>query len=114
MTTDEYKQLCNQPNAFSRKDLEITEKVLINKNGSVALHLSKILQASPITKPEKHQGDKFTDYFLISLSESDVETIIDVFTDLEAESLDNNRMTTPSASFYGGIVDKWLRYLSSF
>ncbi|MBA4123828.1 MAG: hypothetical protein H0X72_15390 [Acidobacteria bacterium] len=113
MNADEYKKLCNQPNVFSRSHLEITEKTLREKNLSVALHLSETLQTSPITKPAMHKGDKFADYFLITFSESDTEIIIDVFTDLEAENVENDGTTTPAASFYGGVVDKWTTYFSS-
>jgi len=112
INADEYKKLCVQPNAFSRNELEITEKILREKNLSVALHLSDTLQTSPIKKPEKHKGDKFTDYFLITLLESEAEMIVDIFTDLEAQNIENDGMTTPMASSYAEVADKWITYLS--
>lgn len=113
MNSDEYKRLCNQPNAFSRRDLEITEKTLREKNHSVAQRLSEILQTLTIKKPENHKGNKSTDYFLISLSESDVDRIVDVFTDLEVENAETDGITTSLASFYGEIADKWMNYLAT-
>lgn len=113
MDADEYKKLCNEPNVFSRRDLEIAEKALREKNISVALHLAEILQTSPITKPEKHKGDKFNDYFLVALPESDAEVIVDVFSDLEVDNVENDGTTTSLAGFYAGVADKWLNFLTS-
>ncbi|HXG83556.1 MAG TPA: hypothetical protein VNI84_05950 [Pyrinomonadaceae bacterium] len=112
MNTDEYKKLCRQPNAFSRGELEITRRTLQEKNLHIALRLSDILLNFSITKPKKHIGDKFTDYFLIDLPEPEVEIIIDVFTDLEVQSVGDDGTTTPLANFYTEMVDKWTRYLS--
>lgn len=111
MNADEYKKLCHQPNAFSRQDLQITERTLRDANPAIALRLAEILQKSPLPKPEKHKGDKFTDYFLITLSESDAELIVDVFTNLEAGNIETNGTTTPSASIYAGMADKWMSYM---
>ncbi len=104
MNANEYKKLCNEPSVFSRSDLEITEKILREKNISVASHLAKILQTPPITKPEKHKGNKLTDYFFIALSESDAEIIIDVFTDLEVDNVENDGTITSLAGFYAGVA----------
>lgn len=114
MNADEYRKLCNQPNVFSRYDLQITERTLRKENPVLALRLAGILQKSPIPKPEKHLGGKLTDYFFVVLPESDAELIVDTFTSLEAGKIELNGITTPSADFYAGMVDKWLRYLSSF
>ncbi len=113
MKADEYKKLCNQPNAFSTHDLQFTERILRDENSVVALHLAEVLQKSPIPKPEKHKGDTFTDYFLIALPESDAEIIIDVFTDLEADAVEKDGTTTLSAGFYAEMADKWMNYLAN-
>ncbi|HEY0658437.1 MAG TPA: hypothetical protein VGD05_08180 [Pyrinomonadaceae bacterium] len=113
MKADEYEKLCNEPNVFSRSDLEIAERILREKNLSVALHISKFLENSPITKSEKHKGDKFTDYFLVALSESDAEIIVDAFLDLEVDNVENDGTTTSLAGFYAGEADKWLNFLTS-
>ncbi len=112
MTADEYKKLCNQPNVFSRSDLKFTERTLRAKNLSVALRISEFLENSPITKPKKHKGDKFTDYFLVVLPEPEAEIIIDAFTELEVENVEDDGTTTSLASFYAGMADKWMTYLS--
>ena len=112
MKADEYKNLCNQPNSFSHYDLQITERTLRDENSVLAMHLAVILQKSPISKPEKHKGDKFTDYYLIALPESNAELIVDVFTNLEASNVENIE-TTSSSSLYAVMADKWMKYLSS-
>src|SRR4028118_672766 len=103
MNADKYRKLCNQASAFSRRDLEITEKTLRERNHSVALQVSEILQNSPIAKPEKHRGEMLTDCFWVTLSESETELIIDVFIDLEAENIKNDGITTSLASLYAGV-----------
>lgn len=113
MNADEYKRLCDQPNAFSRRDLEISEKLLREKDSSLALRLSEILQSSQITRPKKHEGGKWNDRFLINLPEQDAEMIVEVFTDVEVETINNDGNTTPLASFYGNVADKRMMYLSS-
>ena len=112
MKTNEYKQICKQPNAFSRHYFEVTEKVLSENNFPIALRLSEILQNPPITKPENHKGGEATDYFLVDLSESETDKIVDIFTELEVVSIGSNGATTPLATFYGEVADKWINYLS--
>jgi hypothetical protein len=94
---DEYKKLCDRPNVFSRRDLETTGKILREKNHPVGLAFSEILQTSPLSKPEKHKGDKSTDYFLIDLEESDAAAIVDHLLEKEADSIEENGETTPLA-----------------
>ncbi len=113
MNADEYKKLCIQSNAFSRSDLEFTEKILREKKLSVALRVFETLQTSPIIKPGKHKGDKFTDYFLVILTESEAEIITDIFTDLEVESVGNDGTSTPLANLYAEVAGKWMDYLTS-
>jgi hypothetical protein len=113
MRADEHKKLCNQPNAFSRHDLQITEKSLREANAVAASRLAELLRKLPVPKSEKHKGDVFSDYFLIALPESGAELIIDFFTNLEAGHLENDGTTTRAASFHAVTADEWRKYLSS-
>lgn len=113
MDSDEYKKLCSQPNAFSRHGLEFAQRNLRENNLPISSRIFEILKKSPIPKPEEHKGDKFTDYFLLNLSRFEVEIIVDVFAVLEAMSIENS-VETSLPTFYGEIVDKWMKYLSTF
>jgi hypothetical protein len=113
MNADEYKKICSQPNAFPRSILESTQRTLMQEDSPVALKLSDVLQNSPITKPDNHKGNKFSEHFLITLSESEVEVIIDVFIDLEVANVGVDGKSTSLSNFYAGIADKWTNYLTS-
>jgi hypothetical protein len=111
MNTEEYKMACNQSNVFPRCLLEDTERELVSRHKPSAIRLQEILKTPPVQKPELHNADKGTDYFLVTLNESEAEQIVEYLVDAEADAVANNGETTPKASRIASLVDAWVNYI---
>ena len=81
----------------SRQEFELAEGI------------KRILQNNQIVKPLLH-ADPYsvsTAYYNVDLSSDDIDKIIDIFFELEASYVGEDGETTPTASFYASLVDKW-------
>jgi len=112
MNAEEYKQAISQNDVLDHTTLNITLKELASKHEmKLAANLKRILEKNKIAKPDLHfkSNDTSVSYYKVDLSSNDIETIIDIFVELEADHVDKNGNTTPTASFYATLVDKWTR-----
>ena len=92
----------------------LTIKSTINelaKTENIALvdKLLDILNNNKIAKPEKHnrEEDIETNHYNIDLSKNQLNDIIDLLIDLEVESLTIDGESTPLASHFTSLIDKW-------
>ena len=111
MDVEEYKSICNRPDAFERGILESSERELRSRHLPSALRLQEILKSSSVSKPLLHNGDKHTDYFLVTLNVAEAEQIVEYLVDAEADAVGEDGETTPQASRFGSLVDAWVRYV---
>jgi hypothetical protein len=111
VNAEEYKFICNRPDAFQRNVLEASERELLLSHPALALRLREILNSAPIPKPSLHNGDKHTDYFLVNLNVAEAEQIAEHLGDAEVGAVGRNGETTPQASLFGSLVDAWIRYI---
>ena len=111
MDVAEYKTICNQPNALKRFVIEASEQVLRLRNPVLALSLKNILKSTPISKPVLHNGSEDTDYFLVTLDVAKAEQIMEYLVDAEVNAVGKDGKTTRQASYFGSLVDAWLRYI---
>lgn len=111
MDVEEYKSICNRPNAFERGVLEASERELLSRHSSSALRLQEILRRAPVSKPLLHNGGKDTDYFLVTLNVAEAEQIVEHLVDAEADTVGRDGETTPQANRFGSLVDAWVRYI---
>jgi len=84
---EEYKSICNRPDAFGRGVLEASERELLSRHSPLALRLQEILRSAPVSKPLLHNGGKETDYFLVTLDVAEAELIADCLVDAEVEAV---------------------------
>jgi len=108
---EEYKSICDRPDAFERGVLEASERELLSRHLPSALRLQEILSGAPVLKPLLHNGGKHTDYFLVTLDIAEAEQIVEYLVDAEAEAVGLDGETTPQASHFGSLVDLWTRYV---
>lgn len=110
MNAEEYKSLINQMDVLDHTTLNLTIKELASRQEfELAGNLKRVLENNQIAKPDLHSKpyDTSTSYYKVDLSSDDIEKIIDIFFDLEASHVGANGETTPTASFYASLVDKW-------
>lgn len=77
----------------------------------IANNLFDIINLNELPKPEKHnlKKDITTSYFEINLSSEIIDKIINLFSELEVESLTENGDSTNSTNHYVELLDKWLK-----
>lgn len=113
MEPERYRELCAGPKAFSRGELEETLAALKAAGSSGQEAVLEALKSDPIEKPELHRGGKETDYFEVDVGAGDVTRILSSLGELEARSVDADGDTTPMASRYASLLDRWARYADS-
>jgi hypothetical protein len=110
MNVEEYKNLINQTDVLDHTTLNVTLKELTSRQEfELAAAVNRILQDNQIVKLLLH-SDPYrvsTTYYRVDLSSDDVDKIIDIFFELEATLVGEDGETTPTASFYTSLVDKW-------
>ena len=110
MNAEEYKSLINQNDVLDHTTLNVTLKELASRQEfELAASIKRILQNNQIVKPLLH-ADPYklsTTYYRVNLTSDDVDKIIDIFFALEASHVSESGETTPTASFYASLVDKW-------
>ena len=111
MDSTAYHEQCSSPASFSRKQLENTLEALQQAKSEKEELISAVLGSSPIEKPKQHIGGPETDYFEVSMSEFSAELIIEVLGTLEVQNVSPEGLTTPLASHYAGLLDRWIRYV---
>jgi hypothetical protein len=110
MTDEEYKRLISKSDVLNHTTLNVTLKELVSRQEfELAKEIDRILKNNKIEKPNLHVKpyDTTTNYYKVDLSSDDIEKIIDIFFELETSHLGANGATTPIASFYASLADKW-------
>lgn len=110
MNAEEYKRLTNQNDVLDHSTLNITLKELISiQEYELVENLKRILANNKIDKPALHSktSDPSSTYYKVDLMPDEIEKIVSIFLDLEAAHVGKNGETTPTASFYASLVDKW-------
>jgi hypothetical protein len=110
MKNEEYKRLINERDVLDHTTLNVTLKEVVSKQEfELANEIQRILKNNKIEKPDLHLRpyDTTTNYYKVDLTSDHIEKIIDIFFELEACHVGENGETTPIASFYASLVDKW-------
>ena len=110
MNAEKYKNLINQKDVLDHTTLNVTLKELIFKQKfELAENLKRILVNNKIAKPDQQSKpfDTSSTYYKIDLCSDDIEVIIDLFFDLEVSYVNERGNTTPTASFYASLINKW-------
>ena len=92
------------------KTLKTTKEELIkSENIKLSSEIERILNENKMFKPDLHNkpNDKETNHYKIDLRLNEIEQIIDMFGDLEAENLGVEYETTNASNLYGTMLDKW-------
>ncbi len=111
MNFEEYKNITNRPDAFQRNIIEASKRELVSMHPPSASLLQGILKGEPISKPNLHNGNKDTDYFVVKLNIAEAEQIVEYLLDAEANAVGRNGKTTPQASHFASLVDAWVQYI---
>jgi hypothetical protein len=110
MNAEEYKNLINKKDVLDYTTLNVTLEELISRQEiELAGAIKRILESNQIAKPQLHSkiDDISTSYHRVTLSYNDIEKIVDIFIELEAIHIGEDGETTPTASFYASLADKW-------
>ena len=113
METKKYQTICNNSSSFSRLELEQTLDALEKAKSNIISLVDGVLKSKPIEKPSKHQGGKETDYYHVHIAINDAEVIVEELGTLEAQAVSPEGNTTPEASYYASLLDRWLSYVES-
>ena len=112
MEANEYRALCKRPDVFTRAVLLATIEAISSRHLPSTVYLEKILEGSPIPKPERHQNGPETDFFQLTLEVSKAEEIMEYFLDAESDAaMEDERENTRSAGRFADLVDAWVRYI---
>jgi len=110
MKANDYKQKIKRENVIDFGTLKVTKEQL-EKVGNIRLayEIERIIKENKIEKPSLHNSpvDKETEYYKIDLATDDIETIVDMFGELEVGALGIDYEPTLSASYYANFLDKW-------
>lgn len=110
MTREEYKQILMRNDVLDYTTLNITVKELTaKKDFKLAEEIQRILRDNKIKKPAQHEklDEASTNYYKINLSDDNIDEIRDMFLNLEVSFVGEDGDTTPTASFYATLADKW-------
>ena len=110
MDSASYREQCSLPSSFTRKELEDTLEALKLANSEATGMVETVLNSEPIQKPKKHAGGEESDYFNVVMSDQEAEAIVEELGALEVQSVSAEGNTTPLASHYALLLDRWLRY----
>ncbi|QNH61992.1 hypothetical protein [Hymenobacter sediminicola] len=109
MSANEYKRLKEQDNVLDFETLNTTRN-LLEKAGQqeLAQHITKIIENGSVSKPSLHNNlDRWTGFYQVTLTDGEIDLVISLLLDKEADALDENYETTAAASFYASMVDRW-------
>ena len=109
MNENEYRSLIRQQNMLGYSTLHITLiELAAKKEDRLISAIQRILQNNVVPNPENSvtANEHASNYYQVDLPSEDIETIRDLFIDLEANYV-NERGATPTAAFYASLVAKW-------
>lgn len=110
MNAEEYKKLIKERNVLNHTTLNVTLKELVSRQEEELIgKIRAILENGKIAKPDLHSSpyDHSTTYYTIDLNPDDIDRIISIFYELEESHMGEDGETTPTASFYASLADKW-------
>lgn len=110
MEQAEYNQMDHEKNVLDHTTLNVTLKELASrKESALAEAIRHILEHNSIPKPglDDKPFDTSVTYYKVDLQPSEVERIIDIFLDQEAQHVDKHGDSTATAAFYTSLVEKW-------
>jgi hypothetical protein len=110
MDANEYQLLKSNREILDFATLKETERCLFEAGHSqLAQSVAQILVNNKVEKPVYHNKseEQYTSYYRVDLSSEDIEIIISMFGDKEVSALTANFETTPLASFYASMLNKW-------
>ena len=107
MDWERYKQLCDQPNVFSRWMLQQTIELL--GEGPVADALAGAMRVPALEKPCDHRGGPATDMFVLELEAAARRAVLDLV--VVAREAGTSTQAT-SGRGLGGFVEAWSEYLN--
>jgi hypothetical protein len=114
MDVNEYKRLTGKKEVFDFHTLKKTQQYLEeNDHKDIAQRVADVLAQNKIETPFLHNksSDPQAGFYKVDLPYEDLQVIVDMFADLEAGALDDEYRTTPAASFFASMVDRWNRLL---
>ena len=78
-------------------------------DSSLATEIERILANNQLPKPPRHNKsqDLTTSYYFVDLTAEQVDRISGLFLDLKCQFVSTTGDTTPLASYYGDLCDKW-------
>ena len=75
MDWDDYKATCSRPDVFSRELLTWTNSHLTASE--ITQRITAVLEGNVLTRPADSRTDPRTDMFVVTLSATDVQTILE-------------------------------------
>lgn len=107
MDWERYKQLCDQPNVFSRWMLEQTRQLAISGTSPEAQRLAKAVRQTPLAKPAEHTGGSSTDMIVLAWSHEEVSAIVEL---VKLAMAEERTSEATQGRGLGGFVEAWQEY----
>ena len=110
MDAKKYSFSKSSGNVLDFATLQETQKCLVEAgHAQLAQSVAQILMMNRIDKPVHHNKpeERYTDYYHIDISVTDIEIIVSMFCDKEISGLTADFETTPLVSYYASLLDKW-------
>jgi hypothetical protein len=110
MNNKDDKKMLDKRNVLDYTTLNVTIKELTARGQSeLAEKINGILQNSSIIKPELHgqRNNMSSTYYQVDLTEEEINLITGMFVELETIYVGGDGQTTPTASFYASLLDRW-------
>ncbi len=102
-----YKQLCDQPNVFSRWMLEQTRELAVSRQSPEAQRLAQAVLQTPLAKPVDHTGKSSTDMIVLAWSYDDVNAIVEL---VKLATIEDRTSAATQGRGLGGFVEAWQEY----
>ena len=105
-----------QKDALDYSTLNVTlEELYAKKNLRLADEIQRILRENTVEKPSLHNKlyEPSTGYYKVDLNADDINEIRDMFLELEVSFVGEDGNTTPTASFYASLADKWFNVVEN-
>lgn len=114
MDNKDYKIISTSEDTFYRSELESTLTALkVSGNNTLIRVIEKILEKPSVEKPAQHSGGPETDLFTVDIPWETAEEIKEILGDLEVGAVGGSGETTPLASHYASLLDRWHKYIES-
>ncbi len=107
MDTAEYHSICARPDVLPRSAIEATAWRLAPQHRDLRRRLDQLAQTIPVAKPERHEGGPDTDFFVIDLTNDELDALVNALGGLEAGLAQPPGGSPQELTLVADLLDSW-------